>query len=77
MLYSVWDLQTNDYLHSGRNSITREKAIDEALSFLLGSDDFDEDMEKQITTADSIRKEEFLNMYELQVHGHAIYKPYQ
>jgi hypothetical protein len=45
--WAVYDLQTNQYLHSGFNVKTLKKAIDEVWSFWSGGSDLeDKDLKK-------------------------------
>ncbi len=45
MYYSIYDLQTHDYLHSGRNSDTLEEALEDWISYFTGGGDMEEKYE--------------------------------
>ena len=64
MYYSVYDRQCGTYLYSGRNSTTRQQAIDEAFEYLTC------DWEKEDIKEVSDNKEQVLNISELTIEEH-------
>lgn len=70
MKYSIYDEQCHKFLHSGLNSNTKKEAIEEALSFLFGGEDFSDKIVERITNEIITEQEEFIKMYELNVVSH-------
>lgn len=65
MFYSIFDLQTQNYLHSGRNSKTREEVIKAGIDYLTS--DWDEEDIKNLPEREY---EEILNGFEFQIDEH-------
>lgn len=63
-MFSIWDKQCGCYLHSGRNSATREEAINAGIEYLTVDWD-DEDIKKA-----EANKEATLEMVELVIEEH-------
>lgn len=58
--WSVYDLQTSQYLHSGRNTKTLRRAVDEVWSLYVGTTPFEEDELKRISKWSTRKKKEWL-----------------
>lgn len=66
-MFSVLDKEVNEYLHSGRNSKTKEECIDDALEFFLYGDTGTEwDMDEVV----KIGKEKFLMWHHFVIVEH-------
>lgn len=65
MYFSIYDIQTQSYLYSGRNSKTKHEAIEAGIEYLTG-DWNDED----INNLPENEYEEILIGYEFQIHEH-------
>ena len=66
-MFSVWDVETKNYLYSGRNSKTKEEAIESAWEYFVGGqDEFSEEELKQIAKD----KEGFLRSIGLIIDEH-------
>ena len=62
IMFSAYDLQTNDYFHTGRNSNTKEECQEGIINFLLeGEDD---------ALLESAEKE-ILDLFEVEIHEHS------
>lgn len=67
-MFSVLDKEVNEYLHSGRNSKTKEECIDDALEFFLYGDTGTEwDMDEVVK---KIGKEKFLMWHHFVIVEH-------
>lgn len=66
--FSVFDTDTKDYLHSGRNSKTKKEAINDGVEFILGGGDIMNP--SQIRRMSLKRKEVFLRAERLIVEEH-------
>lgn len=66
-LWSVWDKQASKYLHAGRNSETREEAVEDAFDWWLeGSGLSRKDYEK-MKNLEVEEKEEILDSVGLEI----------
>jgi len=71
VLYSVYDVQCGRYLYTGRNSTTKQEAIDDAYEYLTSDWDTDD------VNATKHDKEGTLNMFELFVEEyHELFENY-
>ena len=66
-MFSVWDKQTGKYLYSGRNSKTKEQALEEAFSFWEGGNHELTEKELELLKQD---KEGWLSSVGLVIHKH-------
>lgn len=62
--YSAWDLQTREYIHSGRNSRTRQECVVALAEYLNSDREGDEDDPFCEET------EEAVCVHEFEIHGH-------
>lgn len=65
MYYSIFDLDTLNYLYSGRNSISKEEAIQAGIEYL--TNDWDD---KEVENIPKEEYEELLYGYNFQIHEH-------
>lgn len=65
-MFSLYCLQNREYMHSGRNSATKEEVKEGLLSFLSG-DHTDEDL----ATLAKATPDELAEMYQFEIEEHS------
>lgn len=73
LFYSVWDLQTNNYMATGSNSKTKHEAMVDIFNYLAQDFSMGKEEEKELRETlmnDDKELEAYINDFEFEIHEH-------